>query len=246
MNKENKKVLIVIPTYNERDNIKRLIEEILGIDPGYYILVVDDKSPDGTWEMVRDLEKQNPQVKLLLREGPRGRGLAGIDGFRYALDLGADYIIEMDADFSHHPRYIPDLLKGLENADFVLGSRFVPGGKDIERGIHRKLISKLANGYARWLMGVKIRDCTSGFRAYRRQTLEGIKISEITTWGPAVLSDILYRIQLKGYSMAEVPITFYERSAGQSTLTARILLEGLWNILRLRLAKRRILKTLER
>lgn len=238
------KTVVVIPTYNEKENIRNLLTELHKVNPELYLMVVDDQSPDGTWKIVEDMSIENPRIILFLRTEKRGRGLAGIAGFKRALSEGADYIIEMDADFSHHPKYIPALLVALEQYDFVLGSRYVTGGQDVERGKVRYMISKMANAYTRIMLGMPVRDCTSGFRAYRREVLEGINLDKINTWGPAVLSDILYRVKLKGFSMGEIPIYFYEREAGSSTLTTQILIEGLRNVARLRLQKRQILETL--
>lgn len=234
------RTVIVIPTYNEAENIRPLLASIHDLLPEVHLLVVDDDSPDGTWRLVEEAAQENPHIHLLHRTTERGRGSAGIAGFRWALDYGAKFVVEMDADFSHQPQYLPDILLKLKEADFVLGSRYVPGGRDSDRGTLRQGISVLANGYARWVLGVPIRDCTSGYRAYRAEVLQRMRLESIDTNGPAILSDMLFRIKLLGCSMAEVPIVFIDRQRGESTLTPAILLEGLWNILRLRLEERAI------
>jgi dolichol-phosphate mannosyltransferase len=238
------KTVVVIPTYNEAENIERLMAELLEVEPGLHLLVVDDHSPDGTWQLVEAEAAHNPHVHLLHRKKEKGRGTAGLAGFRWALKFGADYVVEMDADFSHQPKFVPHLLAALEEADFVLGSRYVKGGRDADRDALRQWVSILANAYTRKVLGVSVRDCTSGFRAYRAEVLEALKLHRITTVGPAILSDILYRIKLKGFRMREVPIEFIDRSAGKSTLTLKILLEGLLNVLRLRWRRKDILRSL--
>src|SRR3990167_6927980 len=146
------KTIVMIPTYNERDNISPLLEQILKIDRDIEVLVVDDNSPDGTWRIVEDMSEKESRVHLLLRKRRKGRGVAGIDGLKYALEKGADYIIEMDADFSHNPKYIPEFLNAVKDYDVVIGSRFVKGGQDKDRGLMRRLITKLAGMYVRMLL----------------------------------------------------------------------------------------------
>lgn len=228
------KTIIVIPTLNEKDNIGLLIEAIVALNQNYHILIVDDDSPDGTGTIADQYAHRLPVVQVFHRYSERGRGRAGIAGFLRALELGADYIVEMDADFSHDPQYLPALVAALSEYDMVLGSRYVPGGKDDDRGALRRYISKLANGYERVVLGVTIKDCTSGYRAYRRAALEAINLNTIATPGPAVLSDILYRVHSKGFRIGEIPITFIDRKRGSSTLTSKILLATLSNVLRVR------------
>ena len=228
------KTMIMIPTYNERANIEALLDEILALETGSHVLVVDDDSPDETWRFVGEYAERYPEIHLLHRKTDRGRGLAGVAGYRYMLDWGAERILEMDADFSHQPRYIPDLLAALDEADVAIGSRYAPGGADANRGPLRRWISRAANRYTRNLFGLRILDCTSGYRAYRRHVIEAIRIDRLTTWGPGILSEVLWRCRLLGFEIHEVPIVFLDRVRGRSTLTPRILMEGLWNVLRVR------------
>ncbi len=225
----------MIPTYNEAGNITELLSALLKIEPAVHVLVIDDQSPDGTGELVQRLAEREPRVHLLSRSGPRGRGLAGIAGYNWALAQNAQSIIEMDADLSHRPEFVPHIIAALQRYQVVIGSRYVPGGQDRRRGATRRLISKLANAYTRFILGLPIRDCTSGFRGYRAEVLRGIGAERLTVWGPAVLSDVLWRIKLKRFSFGEIPIQFDDRQRGTSTLTTAILVEGLWNVLRLRL-----------
>lgn len=236
--------IVMIPTYNEAKNIGKLIDTIIGIDNSLHILVVDDNSPDGTGEIVLEKSRHNPYVHLLLRKERRGRGYAGIAGLVKALEMNANKVIEMDADFSHDPIYIPEFLKMLDFFDLVIGSRFIPGGEDIDRGLIRKLISPAASFYQRSILGFHIKDCTSGYRGYRSEALKGIRVETIDVWGPAVLIDILYRIKLKNYKIAEIPIKFKDREEGKSTFNYKIALEGIKRTLYLRLNKSKLLREL--
>ncbi|MFN3531182.1 MAG: polyprenol monophosphomannose synthase [Candidatus Brocadia sp.] len=227
------KTYVMIPTYNERENIGNLIQEILNLNvPDLHILVVDDNSPDGTSEVVRNLSVKHPEVELLLRTTGRGRGVAGIAGFKYALDRGADSVIEMDADFSHHPKYIPQLLEALHDADMVIGSRFVSGGKDVNRGITRRIITLLAGIYVRILLGLKIKDVSSGYRCFRRKVLEAIGLDSMISTGPSIVSEVFYRAHLKGFSIKEIPIEFEDRIHGQTKLNYKILIKTLLMVLK--------------
>ncbi|MDI6781356.1 MAG: polyprenol monophosphomannose synthase [bacterium] len=232
------KVMIMIPTYNERENIVCLIEEILEILPRAEIVVVDDNSPDGTADLVRKMESVHSGVHLLLRQGRRGRGLAGIDGFRYALQQGADYIIEMDADFSHHPTYLPAFLEAIKECDVVLGSRFVDGGESIDRGLIREAITRFAVSYIKWILKVNIADGTSGYRCFRRKVLESINLNELVSHGPPIVQEILYKCCLQGFNIKEIPIVFKDRHRGKSSLHPLILLDAFLMILRLKWGKK--------
>lgn len=228
------KTIVVIPTYNERHNIEKLIEEILSLKLNLEILIVDDNSPDGTWQIVEDVSKRNPSVHLLLRTKKCNRGLAGIDGFKEALKMNADYIVEMDADFSHDPKVIPTMLRELEGCDLVLGSRTVEGGKDIGRSISRRIISSSARRYVRTLLHINIYDVSSGFRCFRRNVLESIDLDDMISTGPSLVLEVLYRTCLKGFRIKEVPIIFKERKEDRSKLDYVTLLESLVMVLRLR------------
>jgi dolichol-phosphate mannosyltransferase len=232
------KIIVMIPTYNEKENIKRLIEEILNLKiKNLEIVVVDDNSPDGTWKIVKDISRENNKVHLLLRKEKRGRGYAGKAGYQFALKNNADYIIEMDADFSHNPKNIPKLLEKIKKADIALGSRFVESGKEVGRGIMRKLITKIANLYIQILLGLKVKDCNSGFRCFRRKVLEKINVDKIESGGPAIIQEVLFKAHLKGFRIKEIPITFVNRRLGKSKLGIRQLMQGYFIILRLKILK---------
>lgn len=216
----------MIPTYNEAANIERLAGEIFRYVPQVDILVVDDNSPDGTGRIAARLAGENHKVHVLHRRKLRGRGLAGIAGLRYALNWGAEAIVEMDADFSHDPKYLPELVSGLKQDDVVLGSRFVPGGADVGRGFLRHAITVFANWYIRLVLGIKIRDCTSGYRAFRREVLEAIDVDTMISRGPAIVQEILYSSILSGFRVREVPIVFIDRQRGSSSFNFRIMFEG--------------------
>lgn len=232
------KTIVMIPTYNERENISPLLQQVLEIDKDIGVLVVDDNSPDGTWRIVEDMSEKEPRVHLLRRMKKRGRGTAGIDGLRYALEKGADYIIEMDADFSHNPKYIPELLRALEKYDVAIGSRFIDGGKDKDRGLLRRLITKAAGMYVRMLLGIKIKDVSSGFRCFRREVLEKIDLDDMVSGGPSIVLELLYKITLNGCSIKEVPIIFEDRRQGKTKLDWITLLETMVMVLRLRKMKK--------
>ncbi len=224
------KTVVTIPTYNESLNIGSLIEEIERLAvPDLHVLVVDDQSPDGTGERVTELARERPWVKLLSRPAPRGRGRAGIDGFRAALADGADAVFEMDADFSHHPRYLPQMIEVLARgeADVVIGSRFVAGGADADRGLHRRLISVAAGLYVRAVLGVGIADVSSGFRGFTRRAMEAVGLDTCVSTGPSIVLEILSRVTAAGARIREIPIVFEDRVRGESTLTFGILLETL-------------------
>ncbi|MBF0275008.1 MAG: polyprenol monophosphomannose synthase, partial [Nitrospinae bacterium] len=207
-----------IPTYNESENIGRLIDEILDLPVYTKIVVVDDNSPDGTADVVKNHPEFDKRVYLLLRETDKGRGRAGIAGFQYALEAGADYIVEMDADFSHHPKYIPQLVQEMENADIVIGSRGVKGGYETGRSLARQWITKFANFYIRLFMGIKgINDCTAGFRCFKREVLEKVRLEKMESVGPSIVEEVLYGCCFLGYTIKEIPICFEDRTEGEST-----------------------------
>jgi dolichol-phosphate mannosyltransferase len=212
--------LIVIPTYNERENLAALVSEILSLPHDLSVVVVDDDSPDGTGQLADELAAQTDHVQVIHRTGKAGRGSACIAGFRHALEhTDAPLILEMDADFSHHPRYIPELLARAEAAEMVVGSRYMPGSRIVDWGLSRRVFSKLANAFARVMLGLPIRDCTNGFRCYRREALEGLDLQSIHTTGYIVLSEIAVLLQRRGARFAEVPTVFVNRKRGQSNTT---------------------------
>ncbi|MBN1233572.1 MAG: polyprenol monophosphomannose synthase [Candidatus Coatesbacteria bacterium] len=232
------KVIITIPTYNEADNIGFLLEDILEKAPESITIVIDDDSPDGTAEIVKDYQKRFPLSFILVsRKEKRGRGYAGREGFIKALELDADYIIEMDADFSHNPKFIPDLLEPLRKgeADMVLGSRKVGNQKDDKRGLIRPLITFLAGNYIRILLGTKIKDVTSGYRAYTRNSLLTINPFELKASSPDIVEEVLYRAIKKNLRIKEVRIVFEDRIRGKSTFNFNIMKKVLLSVLKLRL-----------
>lgn len=224
-------VMAMVPTYNEADNIRPLIEALLDSADGMQVVVVDDDSPDGTWKIVGEMAETDPRIHLVHRRGVRGRGSAGVAGFRYAVEAGAELVVEMDADWSHHPRHIPALIEAARDADVVIGSRLVAGGGESGRSAARTLITALANGYIRLVLGLTIRDCTSGYRVFRREALERIALDRMRSNGPAIVQELLMACKRAGCRFVEVPIRFEQRRAGQSTLTLKILFNGLLSVL---------------
>lgn len=228
---------VVVPTYNERENIGALIPRVLEL-PRFRLLVVDDSSPDGTAEVVAQLARAEPRVGLLSRPGKQGLGTAYIAGFRRALAEGAQFIFEMDADFSHDPSYLPSLLKAAETEyDMVLGSRYVRDGGTANWGMLRQLISRGGNIYARAILGLPVMDATGGFRCYRRRVLETIDLGAIRSNGYSFQIELVYRALRAGFRIGEVPIIFPDRRVGQSKMSRRIVLEALVTVWRLRLGR---------
>lgn len=232
MNKRS--ITVVIPTYNERENIIELIQEILKLPLDIKVLVVDDNSPDNTGKVVKDAFEGNQRVSVHIRTGKRGRGIAGIYGFKTALNTDAEIIGEMDADFSHHPSFIPSMVEKLNSCDVVIGSRYIKGGKDKERGILRKIISKFSHIYIRTILGIKLKDPTSGFRFFRRETLKKI-VDKLSAEDPFIITEVLFYLKKEGAKICEVPIKFYQRKAGKSKLKFSVLLKYLFRVLFLRM-----------
>jgi dolichol-phosphate mannosyltransferase len=231
------RVVCTLPTYNESGNILELSRELLALAPDLEVLVVDDDSPDGTWRVVEEAARTEPRLSVLRRTSDRGRGRSGRDGFVEALRRGAKIVIEMDADFSHQPAHVPLLLARLEagrELGLVLGSRAVAGGSDANRGLVRRMITKAANLYIRLVLGLSIRDCNSGFRCWRREALERIRVEETFSAGPAIVQELLFKAARAGVGIAEVPIDFANRRHGVSTLTFGKLLTGYTTVLQLR------------
>ena len=230
------KTFVMIPTYNEKENIKALIDEILKLKiNNLHIVVVDDNSPDGTADIVKKISKYKKNVHLLLRKKDKGRGSAGKDGFIYCLKHGANIVVEMDADMSHNPKYIPSLIKELKTADLVLGSRRVEGSKEIGRSGFRKLITLGANLYIKIMLGLKVKDCNSGFRCFRRKVLESIDLEKLESKGPAIVQEVLFKAHLKGFRIKEIPITFVNRTKGKSKLGFPQLAAGYFMVLKFKI-----------
>ncbi len=228
------KVLVVIPTYNEAENIDAILDAVLSQGPEVDVLVVDDNSPDGTAERVRARMERNPRIHLLVRPGKQGLGTAYVAGFRWALAHGYDHIIQMDADFSHNPEDIPRLLQMLRTHDVVIGSRYTDGINVVNWPMKRLLLSYFANIYARWVTGVPVRDLTGGFKGWRREVLEAIGLEEIASDGYAFQIEMNVKAYSLGFSVVEIPIVFVERRAGVSKMSRRIIVEALWMVWRLR------------
>jgi dolichol-phosphate mannosyltransferase len=231
-------VWLVIPTYNEAENLDRIVrasaDELARAAPAFRILIVDDNSPDGTGRLADALASELEVVEVLHRERKSGLGQAYLAGFARALAGGAERVIEMDADFSHDPRYLPVLLRASEQADLVLGSRYVSGGGVRDWGLARRLISRGGGVYARAILGVGVRDLTGGFKCIRRAVLEGIDLESVRAEGYVFQIEVTYRALLAGFSVLEVPIVFSERRAGKSKMSARIAVEAMWLVPRLR------------
>jgi dolichol-phosphate mannosyltransferase len=231
-------ICICLPTYNERENLEPMVDrlgEVLGGDG--LVLVIDDSSPDGTGEIADRLAAARSWVQVLHRPRKEGLGPAYLDGFRRALELGADLIFEMDCDFSHDPADVPRLVAAAEDADMVLGSRYVRGGGTRNWGLLRRLVSRGGSLYAQLLLGVPIRDLTGGFKCYRRAVLETIDLDAIHSKGYAFQIETTYRALRAGFRVVEVPIVFVDREAGGSKMSKTIVLEAVWKVPALRLAR---------
>jgi len=227
---------VVIPTYNERENIARLVEAIVNLSDDIQVIVIDDNSPDGTGEIVDALADKYPTVEVIHRQGKGGRGSACIAGFRRALERPEiEYFIEMDADFSHDPRDIPRLLAAMPDNGVVIGSRYIRGGKIVSWGIQRHIFSRLANAFARMMLGIPIRDYTNGYRCYSRRALESIDYDRIEAHGYIVLSEMAYQLHHQRIKFAEIPITFVNRQRGASNTSLREIFDAFAAVVRLRL-----------
>lgn len=247
------RALVIVPTYNEAENICEITKQILettqlgtGLRHEVDILVVDDGSPDGTGKLADQMAAENPRVHVLHRSQKQGLGKAYVAGFNWGLGANPkrivyDALIEMDADFSHHPRYLREMLNQLEEKDFVIGSRYVKGGGTLNWGIGRKIISRGGSLYARLILGVWIRDFTGGFNGWNRRVLERIRIHELQSGGYSFQIELKYRASLQGFSWIEFPIIFEDRKVGHSKMSGKIVLEALkrvwsfrWNAARFR------------
>jgi dolichol-phosphate mannosyltransferase len=225
---------VCLPTYNERENVERMVRTLVGL--GVRVLVVDDNSPDGTGEIADRLEAELAEVSVLHRPEKHGLGPAYLDGFRKALADGADLVLEMDCDFSHDPEDVRRLIATAEEADLVLGSRYVPGGRVGNWGPVRRFISRGGSLYAQLILGLPIRDLTGGFKCYRRAVLEALPLDEIESKGYAFQIETTYRTLRKGFRVREIPITFVDRVEGGSKMSKSIVVEAVWKVPALRLA----------
>jgi dolichol-phosphate mannosyltransferase len=224
------RVLVVIPTYNERENLPGTIDRTLAAVPAAHILVVDDASPDGTGALADERAARDGRVHVLHRPGKAGLGAAYVAGFRWALERDYDAVVEMDADGSHAPEQLPDLLAALARADLVLGSRWVPGGAVVDWPKHRELLSRGGNAYTRLMLGLPVRDATGGYRVYRRAVLERLDLADVASQGYCFQVDLVWRAWQAGFTVTEVPIRFVERVAGASKMNRAIVSEALWRV----------------
>ncbi|WP_405012344.1 polyprenol monophosphomannose synthase [Kitasatospora sp. NBC_01539] len=223
-------VLVIIPTYNEAENIERIVSRVRAAVPEVHVLVADDNSPDGTGDLADKLAADDDHVRVLHRKGKEGLGAAYLAGFRWGIDNGYDVLVEMDADGSHQPEELHRLLTGLRTADLVLGSRWVPGGKVVNWPRSRLLLSRGGSTYSRLMLDVPIRDVTGGYRAFRKETLLGLGMDQVASAGYCFQVDLAWRTVKAGYKVAEVPITFVEREHGASKMSRNIVVEALWRV----------------
>jgi len=228
------KSLVIIPTYNEIDNIERIIEKVLPQHESIEMLIVDDNSPDGTGDKVLEIMQKNPKVHIIQRQGKMGLGSAYVAGFKYAITHEYDFVIEMDADFSHNPNDVPRLLKAIEHNDLVIGSRYVQGVNVVNWPMSRLILSYFASFYVKIITGMKVDDPTGGFKCFRRTVLETINFNEIMSDGYSFQVEMNYRVYKKGLRVKEIPIVFYERRDGQSKMSKRIVWEAIGMVWRLR------------
>ncbi len=231
------KTLIIIPTYNEVENLPPLLKEIFEHSPETDVLIVDDNSPDGTGELADKIHDENPKVQVIHRSGKLGLGTAYIAGFKYAIEHDYDAAFEMDADFSHDPKYLPDFLKTIGQADLVIGSRYIRGGSTPNWSLLRRFISGGGNIYARFMLGMPVHDATAGFRCYRTCVLRSIDLDTVQSQGYAFQIEMAYRVTQHGFRIVEIPISFLDRRVGKSKMSRKIFIEGFLWVLRARFSK---------
>ncbi len=231
----DEKAIVIIPTYNEIENIEKIVSEVFAVESGLHILVVDDNSPDGTAEKVRELQKTYPQLNLLEREGKLGLGTAYVAGFKYALENGFDFVFEMDADLSHDPKEIPSFLEAIKENDVVVGSRYIKGVNVVNWPLSRLMLSYFANMYTRWITGLPLCDSTGGFKCFRRQVLEAIDLDEVRSGGYSFQIEMNYKAWVKGFRIKEIPIIFIDRAVGKSKMSKKIIREAVWMVWKLKL-----------
>jgi dolichol-phosphate mannosyltransferase len=222
--------LVIIPTYNEAENIKTIVGRVRKAVPEAHVLIADDNSPDGTGKLADELAAEDENVQVMHRKGKEGLGAAYLAGFRWGMEHGYGVLVEMDADGSHQPEELPRLLTALKSADLVLGSRWVPGGRVVNWPKSREFISRGGSFYSRLALGLPLRDITGGYRAFRRETLEGLGLDEVASQGYCFQVDLARRAVKAGYHVVEVPITFVERELGDSKMSKDILIEALWRV----------------
>ncbi|CAA9348588.1 MAG: Undecaprenyl-phosphate mannosyltransferase [uncultured Nocardioidaceae bacterium] len=223
-------VLVVMPTYNEAENLRPLLQRLLTTVPEMHVLVVDDDSPDGTGRIADDLAAHDPRVSVLHRTHKCGLGAAYLSGFACGLERGYDVLVEMDADGSHQPEQLPQLLAALPDADLVLGARWVPGGSVVNWPRRRELLSRGGNAYTRLVLGLRLHDATGGYRAFRASTLRRLNLADVSSQGYCFQVDLAWRVVRAGCRVVEVPITFVERERGESKMSGSIVREALWRV----------------
>lgn len=235
MSENARRGLVIIPTYNERDNIPRLVPLVLGQDPRLEILVIDDASPDGTGDVADAIAAEHPRVNVMHRAGKLGLGTAYLAGFQWGLERGYDWMFEMDADFSHDPAHLPQFIEALADADLVLGSRYLEGRVTVVNWpITRLLLSYGANIYARKVTGVPLWDATGGFKAFRRETLAQLDLAGVESEGYSFQIEMNLRVWKRGLRIREIPIVFVDRTVGESKMSKRIIREAVWRVWKLR------------
>jgi dolichol-phosphate mannosyltransferase len=235
MSQKEMKALVIIPTYNESENIEKIVPLVMEKDPSIHVLIVDDNSPDGTGRIADEMAKKDGRVSVIHREKKSGLGTAYIAGFKFALEKGYDLIFEMDCDFSHDPKYLPHFLKAIQEADLVLGSRYVDGVNVINWPMSRLLLSYYANVYSRLVTGLPVKDATSGFKCFRREVLEAIDFDRVKSNGYSFQIEMSFRAWKKGFKIKEIPIVFEDRKVGQSKMSKKIVREAVWMVWKLRL-----------
>ncbi len=228
------RILVIIPTYNEADNIQVLITSVLAVRDSIEVLVVDDNSPDKTWEIVERMKKETSRVHLIRREGKLGLGTAYVEGFKFALDHGFDYVFQMDADFSHNPDNIPDFLKKIRDYDLVIGSRYKNGVRVVNWPIKRLILSFSANVYTRIITGMPVYDATGGYKCFRKEVLAALNLNKIKSNGYAFQIEVNFKTYKKGFRVVEIPIVFVDRRVGISKMSKRIILEAIIRVWSLR------------
>jgi dolichol-phosphate mannosyltransferase len=231
------KTLIIIPTYNEIDNIENMLKTVFSLYPEISVLIIEDGSPDGTADVVKKYQEQHPNLHMIERTGKLGLGTAYITGFKWALEKDYEYVFEMDCDFSHDPKQIPNLLEAAQTNDLVIGSRYIDGIRIINWPFHRLLISYLASIYTRFITNIPVQDTTGGFKCFSRKALQSLNLDKIISKGYIFQLELNYKVWSLGLNVKEVPIIFYERRDGESKMAGGIIWEAFFAVLKLRILK---------
>ncbi len=229
------RILVIIPTYNEADNVRELVAEIHAVNETIHILVVDDNSPDKTWEIVEEMKAEDSRIHLIRREGKLGLGTAYVAGFKFAIENGYDFIFQMDADFSHNPKSIPKFLEAIKDKDLVIGSRYKNGVRVVNWPIKRLILSFMANVYTRVITGMPVADATGGYKCFRKEVLVELDLDKIRSNGYAFQIEMNFKTYKKGFRLAEIPIIFEDRRVGISKMSKRIIIEAIFTVWSLRL-----------